>query len=156
MEQFADRIYNWFVQLLYVYDDNFQFIAGGRPPRIKVSVKEGSLLPKDSLSIDNQALELARLNRISTLDLYKRLEFPNPEEMAANVWLEVNAPQILFKDNPLVQEALAMQAHAAMAKEESDAAKKNSEIQMKGQIDMEKEMVKNRGSILSEVSTPSG
>ena len=109
LEQFADDGYNWFVQLLYVYDSNFRFIAGSKPPKILVSVKEGSLLPKDSSSIANQALELARLNRISNLDLYKRLEWPNPEELAANVWLQENAPHIMFKENLLIQEALNLQ-----------------------------------------------
>lgn len=112
LEQFADDIYNWCVQLLYVYDSDFQFIEGAEPPKLKISVKEGSLLPKDSISIANQALELASMNRMSTLDLYKRLEYPNPEEMAANVWLETNAPHLLYKDNPMIQEALAMQQQA--------------------------------------------
>lgn len=109
LEQFADDIYNYLVQLLYVYDSGFQFISGERPPKINVSVKEGSLLPKDSISIANQALELANMGRIANIDLYKRLEYPNPEELAANVWLEANAPQILYKDNQQVQEALAIQ-----------------------------------------------
>lgn len=114
LEQFADDIYNWLVQLLYVYDSGFQFVGGGVPPKIIVSVKEGSLLPKDSIAIANQALDLANLNRISNLDLYKKLEYPNPEELAANVWLENNAPELLYKDNPLVAQAIAMKQAAAM------------------------------------------
>jgi len=138
LEQLADGAYNWFLQLLYVYDDNFQFVGGGRPPRVTISVKEGSLLPKDSMSIANQALELAKLNRISNLDLYKRLEFPNPEEMAANVWLEANAPQLLYKDNPMVQEVIAGQ-QAAAAEASGLEARKGEEEHERG---MEKEVVK--------------
>jgi hypothetical protein len=158
LEQFADDIYNWFVQLLYVYDTGFQFVKGAVPPKVCVSVKEGSLLPKDSTSIANQALDLARLNRISNLDLYKRLEFPNAEELAANVWLEANAPQLLYKDNPLVQEALAMQQQAKAA----EAEMKMKEDQMKYEQDMQKEKMKGamkvageraKGSMLSEVET---
>lgn len=108
LEQFADDVYNWFVQLLYIYDTGFQFIGGAEPPKIIISVKEGSLLPKDSTSIANQAIELASMGRISNIDLFKRLEFPNPEELAANVWLEVNAPHVLYKDNPDVMQALGM------------------------------------------------
>lgn len=155
LEQFADDIYNWLVQLLYVYDPAFQFIQGAVPPKIVVSVKEGSLLPKDSASIGFQSLELAKLNRISNIDLYKRLEFPNPEEMAANVWLEANAPQLLYKDNPLVQEAIRMQQMAAQQKAEQDAM--NAE--QKNQNELKKEIlkgdIKNNGSILEEVS-PAG
>lgn len=107
LEQLADDIYNWMVQLLYVYDPEFQFGEGEVPPRILVSVKEGSLLPKDSTTIANQAIELASAGKMSNLDLYKRLEYPNPEEMAANAWLEVNAPEILYAGDQRVAQALA-------------------------------------------------
>lgn len=105
LEQFADDIYNWFVQLLYVYDNNFQFVPGATPPKIEVSVKEGSLLPKDSTTIANQAIDLAAQGKMSLIDLYKRLDYPNAEELAANAWLEINAPQLLYADNPMVQQA---------------------------------------------------
>lgn len=158
LEQFADDIYNWLVQLLYVYDSAFQFVEGGRPPRIVVSVKEGSLLPKDSTSIANQALELAKLNRISTLDLYKRLEYPNPEEMAANVWLEVNAPQLLYKGNPLVQQALLMQQEAMQQQQEQETAQSTEQHQqnleteaVKGEMKIKGERAKTAGKLLSAV-----
>jgi len=114
LEQFADKVYNWYLQLLFVYDEDFQFLQGARPPKILISVKEGSLLPKDSTTIANQAIELSVAGKMSDVDLFKRLEYPNPEELAANVWLQTNAPEILYKDNPLIQEALAMQAEAAI------------------------------------------
>jgi hypothetical protein len=112
LEQMADEIYNWLVQLLYVYDDRFQ---GKQAPKIRISVKEGSLLPKDSTTIANQAIELAGAGKMSTIDLYKRLDYPNPEELAANVWLEINAPEVLFADNPKVQQVMQMRAQAANA-----------------------------------------
>lgn len=109
LEQFADDIYNWLVQLLYVYDDAFQFVEGAKPPRLIVSVKEGSLLPQDSITLANQAIELALAGKLSLVDLFKKLEYPNPEELAANVWLEANAPHLLYGDNPNVMEALGAQ-----------------------------------------------
>ena len=138
LEQLSDDTYNWILQLLYVYDTDFQFISGAVPPKVSISVKEGSLLPKDSIAIANQALDLARLNKISNIDLYKRLDYPNPEEMAANIWLEANAPQLLYKDNQLVQEALAMQQQAQQTAEEAKAA----EVKTKHQQDLEKELLK--------------
>jgi len=110
LEQLADEIYNWLVQLLYVYDDRFQ---GKQAPKVCVSVKEGSLLPKDSTTIANQAIELAGAGKMSTIDLYKRLDYPNPEELAANVWLEVNAPEVLYADNPKVQQVMQQRAQAS-------------------------------------------
>lgn len=109
-EQFADDIFNWVVQLYYVYDDIFANARGAVLPKIKVSVKEGSLLPKDATTKANQAIELASAGKMSLVDLYKALEYPDPEEMAANVWLEINAPWILFKDDERVKEVMqAMQ-----------------------------------------------
>ena len=105
LEQFADDIYNWWVQLLYVYDESYVTLKD--KPKIEVSVKEGSLLPKDSTTLANQAIELSSAGKMSDVDLYKRLDYPNPEEMAANNWLQINAPQLLFKDDPRVQEAIA-------------------------------------------------
>lgn len=166
LEQFADGIYNWFVQMLYVYDTGFQFVPGAMPPRIVISVKEGSLLPKDSTTIANQAIELALAGKMALLDLYKRLEYPNPEELAANVWLELNAPQLLYQNNPMVQQAMMqMQAAAAAEAEANTAAVEGERTAEKEtadtahQNDMEKENLKAdttiKKSILSAVPTKS-
>ena len=56
LEQMADGIYNWFVQLLYVYDERYNRGDKTEKPEVRVSVKEGSLLPKDSTTIANQAM----------------------------------------------------------------------------------------------------
>lgn len=100
LEQFADDIYNWFVQLYYVYDEGFLVQDF---PKVVVTVKEGSLLPKDSMTLANQAIDLAMAGKMSLLDLYTKLEYPNPEEVAVNVWLEANAPDILYTKDPRVQ-----------------------------------------------------
>jgi len=110
LEQMADRIYNWFVQLLYVYDANYK---GKDLPKIRVSVKDGSLLPKDSTTLANQAIELAGQNRMSLIDLYKALDYPNPEELAANVWLEANAPELLLNNDSRVQQVMQTQKENA-------------------------------------------
>ena len=112
LEQFADEAFNWMVQLLYVYDD--EFASAPNKPAVSVSVKEGSLLPKDSTTIANQAIELAGAGKMSTVDLYKNLDYPNPEELAANVWLEINAPDVLYGSDPRVAQVIQrQQANAA-------------------------------------------
>ena len=117
LEQMADDVYNWIVQLLYVYDDRFQeqFAQGVVPPRLNISVKEGSLLPKDSASIANQAIELSTAGKMSLTDLYKRLDYPNPEQLAANMWLETNAPELLFANDERVQQVMQQRQQAAQA-----------------------------------------
>lgn len=113
LEQQADDIYNWMVQLLYVYDDVY---ANGQPkPRVNVSVKEGSLLPKDSTTIANQAIELSSAGKMSLIDLYKRLDYPNPEELAANVWLEVNAPDVLYGNDERIAQVMKQKQEQAQA-----------------------------------------
>jgi hypothetical protein len=116
-------------------------VNGANPPKLIISVKEGSILPKDSAYIANQAIDLALANKLSLIDLYKRLEYPNPEELAANVWLEVNAPQLLYANNPLVQQAMGMMAQAK-ADEESNGLKQE---ERKGNQEMMKE--EKRGEI---------
>lgn len=111
IEQLADDIYNYLVQLLYVYDNVYANIPN--KPKVSISVKEGSLLPKDSTTIANQAMELSTAGKMSTLDMYKRLDYTNPEELAVNAWLEVNAPTLLYADDPRVQQAVQMQQQAA-------------------------------------------
>jgi hypothetical protein len=118
LEQLADGIYNWFTQLLYVYDERY---ANKPNPKVRISVKEGSLLPKDSTTLANQAIELAGGNRMSLLDLYKALDYPNPEETAANVWLEANAPEILFKNDQRVQQVIEARQNANTAKPPSES-----------------------------------
>ena len=115
LEQMADQAYNWLTQLLYVYDDRFveNIAKGVQIPRIKVTVKEGSLLPKDSTTIANQAIDLAQGGKMSLIDMYKRLDYPNPEELAANVWLEANAPEILFSGDQRVQQVIQQRQAAA-------------------------------------------
>lgn len=114
-EQFADEIYNWVAQLLYVYDDIFQANPGAKLPKLKITVKEGSLLPKDATTKANQAIDLCNGGKMSVIDMYKALEYANPEEMAANLWLEANAPELLFKDNPMVMQAIQMKQQQAQA-----------------------------------------
>src|SRR3990167_6064125 len=118
LEQMADSVYNWFVQLLYVYDDRY---ANTPKPKVRVSVKEGSLLPKDSMTLANQAIELAGQNRMALIDLYKALDYPNPEETAANVWLEVNAPEILFANDQRIQQVVEARKNASAAKPPSES-----------------------------------
>lgn len=131
IEQLADDVYNWFVQMVYVYFDEqdvamllgeekamrfmeLKPIFGRR--RIRVMVKEGSLIPKDNLTIRNQAIELAGLNRITNEELYKALDMPDPKKMAQELYMEstgqlyaqpvpeapaIEQPQVPTQPNPL-------------------------------------------------------
>ncbi len=127
IEQHADDLYNWFIQLKLVYEDKYQELAAaGGVPVIRCSIKEGSLLPKDKVTLANQAVALANAGRMSGLDLFKALDYANAEELAVNAWLEHNAPDLLYKDDPRVQAAVQRMAQAAAAAQhgKEEAAKK--------------------------------
>lgn len=124
LEQWCDDVYNWAVQLYYVYDDIFASAQGAKLPKIKVSVKEGSLLPKDATTKANQAIDLANGGKMATIDLYKALEYPDPEEMAANVWLEANAPEVLYKDDPRIKMVMESRQQQAQQQAQMEAQSK--------------------------------
>ena len=95
IEQVADSIYNLWVQFMFVYYDEEHFVttAGEQSglelialknqnfPMLKtlnVTVKEGSLVPKDPLTQRNEAVDLWSANAIDPLTLYKKLDVPDP------------------------------------------------------------------------------
>lgn len=97
IEQVADSVYNLVVQLMFVFYDEEHFItAAGETegmqlitlkndkfPLLKtlsVTVKEGSLVPKDPLTQRNEAIDLWSAGAIDPLNLFKKLDFPNPTE----------------------------------------------------------------------------
>lgn len=97
IEQVADSVYNWVVQLMYVYyDEEHYLIASGQTggmeliaikndafPLLKtldVTVKEGSLVPKDPLTKRNEAIDLWSEGAIDPLSFYKALDFPDPNQ----------------------------------------------------------------------------
>lgn len=95
LEQVADSIYNLWVQFMFVYWDDEHYItttgamAGAELVTIKntafpllkslsVTVKEGSLIPKDPLTQRNQAIDMWSAGAIDPLSFYKALDLPDP------------------------------------------------------------------------------
>lgn len=130
VERLFTEIYNWEVQMMIVKykPEHYARVLGKEKGKrlyeqmkaynkrgIKIIVKPGSTLPTDKISQRAEALDLAKMNRISNLDLFKRMDFPNPMELAKNLWLEANRPELLYKDlQPLMEEEAAkQQAQAA-------------------------------------------
>ncbi len=119
LEQVADTWYNWQLQMMYVWYDDRKFIAAvgetgaqqlvgihnqmlDRP--VIITVKEGSMVPKDPLTKRNEAVDLWSANAIDPISLYKALEFPDPYNQAKQllIWQMVAAgqapPQMMFPD----------------------------------------------------------
>lgn len=100
IEQVADSVYNLWVQMMYVHYDNEHFInavgaeEGAEMIMLKntrfiksliVTVKEGSLIPKDPMTKRNEAIDLWSAQAIDPLNLYKALDFPDPKGAASQL-----------------------------------------------------------------------
>ena len=133
LEQVADGVYNWLVQIMYVnYDEEHYGSVLGMAEganvialsnqefnqKLTVSVKEGSLVPKDDVSRGNQAVDLAASGKMSLVDLYNSLDYSNPQEMATRAWLEINAPEMLYGKDPRVLQAIQMQQQQQVQEEQ--------------------------------------
>lgn len=123
LEQMSDIIFNWMVQMMYVYYDEAHIasVVGQEQAReyitiknsdlnrkLLVSVKEGSMIPKDELTKRNEAIDLWTANAIDPISLFDKLGFPNPRESAKQLFLWQNNPIALFPD--LQQQAMVPQA----------------------------------------------
>lgn len=75
IEQCADRIFNLWYQMVLVHTD-----MQAQEEKVVISVKEGSLIPRDDMTRANQAVDLATAGLIDPLTLFERLEFPDPAE----------------------------------------------------------------------------
>lgn len=103
IEQLYDYVFNWFVQMMMVYYDTPVQISRTQGVDtissaefvypLVVSVKEGSLIPKDRLTLRNEAVDLWAAGAIDPLTLAERLEVPNPQEYVQRL--------IMWKTNPL-------------------------------------------------------
>lgn len=119
IEQCADTIYNFVVQFMYVYYDQPHYVeAMGEhgaaetiairntdfTTDVTVTVKEGSLIPKDPLTERNEAMDLWTAQAIGLPELYSRLDFADPMKSAKDtlMWQLVAQgripPQALFPD----------------------------------------------------------
>jgi hypothetical protein len=112
IEQLADSVYNWWVQLMSVYFDatNYADYVGmektqelqeildtfqieGQPAQFIISVKEGSMIPKDALTKRNEAIDLWAASAVDPLTLMERLDSQDPKEDARKLMLFQSNPQ---------------------------------------------------------------
>ena len=150
LEQFVDQIFNWWVQMMYVYYDEahmasivgkdkaMEFVSLSNADlnnKITVSVKEGSLLPKDDFSEATLAMELAGMQKIDDITLYDKLDFSDPMASAERNYMQNTAPQLLYPDAA----SAAMQANQAMQVEEAATEMTINEEAMAGQKEIEGE-----------------
>ena len=121
LEQVADNIFNWWVQLYYVYYDDVHYasVMGKMKAvefiqlsqidldrKVVVSVSPDSMKSRDELTEMNQALSLWQAGVLDPKTLLTRLNFPDPESTAEstvlwlldkNAYLQLNFPELSSK-----------------------------------------------------------
>ena len=129
LEQVADTTYNWWTQFMYVHWTEEQYIissgqAGSNDVitlkntdfatlrSLIVTVKEGSLIPKDPLTQRNEAMDLWSANAIDPITLARKLDMPDPLHYAEQliIWQKVQngtLPPEAYIPNFMSQQALS-------------------------------------------------
>lgn len=102
IEQVADNVFNWWLQLYYVFYDEahygaimgsgsaVEFVAilnSDLKRQFVVSVTPDSMQPKDEISEMNLAMSLADKGWLDPINLFKKLNYPDPMETAKMVTL---------------------------------------------------------------------
>lgn len=125
LEQFADNIFNWWVQLYYVYYDepHEARILGGMKgmeyatlstdrfvSRVVVSVGAGTMAPKDEISEKNQAIQLYEMGALDPKTLLTILDVPDLQKTIENVllWM-VNKQAYIAQAAPELAQQMAPQ-----------------------------------------------
>lgn len=112
LEQVADNVFNWWLQLYYVFYDEAHYAAimgtgraveyvklimMGEQRKFVVSVTPDSMQPKDEISEMNQAIQLADAGWLDPISLFKKLNYPDPIETAKAVTMFKINPQLYFQ-----------------------------------------------------------
>ena len=108
LEQVADNVFNWWLQMYYVFYDEPHYAAimgNGRAVEyvemvksnmdrhFVVSVSPNSMQPKDEVTEQNLAIDLANKGWLDPINLFKKLNYPDPMETAKMVTLFRTNPQ---------------------------------------------------------------
>lgn len=148
LEQFSDHVFNWFVQLMYVYyDEPHVAVVLGKEKakeyislsnqdlteKLLVGVKEGSMVPHDPLSKRNEAVELWQQKGIDPITFFDRLEFPNPRESAKQLFLWLSDPIQLFPDLLQQQQEQQMMMQQQQAEQVQMQAGQQADAQAQAQ-----------------------
>jgi hypothetical protein len=109
LERVAANAFNYLLQLYYVFYDEAHYasvmgqmraveytklIMSDTNRHFVVTVSANSMKPKDEVSERNEALELWKAGALDPLTLFKRLDFPDPNETAKQTTLYITNPQL--------------------------------------------------------------
>lgn len=137
IEQVADNLFNWLTQLYYVfYDEQHWAAVMGNAKAVEfvtlssqdldrqliVSVAPDSLRPKDDVTNMNLAQDLFSKGAIGPKTLLKMLDFPNPDNSAAD--------GVLYKTDPM---AYMQMNWPDLAQQMMQAQQQKAQLEMQNQ-----------------------
>jgi len=153
LEQFSDKVFNYLVQLMYVYDE--QAPQG----KYNIGVKEGSMIPKDPMTQRNESIDLWAQKALDPITFFKKLEFPDPQETAKQLFLWMSDPIQLFpellakqQEQQMVQQIAEQEGQAAQMEhqqvgQQKDADTRQQEKMMDHGNKMEQIQANNLGKL---------
>jgi len=112
LEQVADNIFNWWLQLYCVFYDETHYgaiMGAGKAVeyvnlinsqlerKFVISVAPNSMQPKDEITEQNLAIDLANKGWLDPINLFKKLNYPDPMETAKMVTLFKLDPAMYFQ-----------------------------------------------------------
>lgn len=158
LEQFSDKVMNWFVQLMYVYYDEphsasvlgkeksseyISIVNSDFSSKLLIGVKEGSMIPHDPVNQRSEAVELWAQSAIDPITLFDRLEFPNPRESAKQLYLWQADPIQLFPDLfAAQQQQMAVEQAQAQVDQAEQGAVVAEQVEARTQQSQEHELQK--------------
>lgn len=154
----ARNVFNWLVQLYMVFYDEkhfgavmgqgkateyVQLSAQNIDRQLIVGVSPNSMKPKDQISKMNQATQLYESGAIGPKVLLETLDFPNPDESAADgvlwqtdkaIYLQLNFPELYAQVQQIVQQQQQAQQQAIAQQQQQEAQAGQQQIQQKQQV----------------------
>lgn len=157
LAQVADNIFNWWVQLYYVFYDEEHFAAvmgqmkateyitlsnqSFGSAKLIISVAAGSMKSRDEISEINQAIEFFQMGAIGPKTLLTIADFPNVDESAADgvLWkidpasyFKLNFPDEAAKLQQAQQEQMQQEQAAQQMQMQQQGAQAEQQLQQKG------------------------
>jgi hypothetical protein len=149
LEQFADYVMNYVVQMMYVYYDEehtAELIGQGNAvdyiklknadftEKLSVSVKDGSMIPKDPVTQREEVINLWSMEAIDPITFFEKLDFPDPKKTAEMLTAWKIDPLLLF---PELKQQMgppppdpALEAQAAKTKQQMEMEKMKTQGSM--------------------------
>ena len=132
LEQVADNVYNkWYQMILTMYDqDDVAEILGeekasewmrikDNPPRLVISVKDGSMTPRDPITKRNEAIDLFQIGALDLQTLLEELDIADPERVIQRLSAQAQGPggllqeegdQAIQAEQPAVEQVVPQEA----------------------------------------------